>query len=318
MKNISFFIFIPAFCIIYIIGCAKVSNRINSDTSTIIESELLPDSTIESEEITEAPIPVLPDSFSSVKELKSYLNQIPDSALYSEGLIGEIAEYSLKYANKLLHNEYSRFIVVDKSRMKVVLFDKYGRMEKTYGMACAKNYGSKHKKADSRTPEGYFSVEGIYDSEDWLFTDDDGVTSPIKGQFGPKFIRLKIPITYQIGIHGTVAPWSIGARTSHGCIRITNENILELVKLVDPGMPVIIVPGRRDMSVNMEEGYDIDWIPTVKGAKPPKVNPVVKKTEKADTIIPQQHDSISQKPMEPELKQEEQDLSTEDSTEPTD
>ena len=68
-------------------------------------------------------------------------------------------------------------------------------------MACAKNYGTKHKKADSRTPEGFFEVEGIYNSTDWLYTDDDGVTSKKKGQFGPRFIRLKIPVTSQIGIH---------------------------------------------------------------------------------------------------------------------
>ena len=37
-----------------------------------------------------------------------------------------------------------------------------------------------------------------------------------KGQFGPRFIRLKIPGTTQIGIHGTCAPWSIGHRVRHG------------------------------------------------------------------------------------------------------
>ena len=42
------------------------------------------------------------------------------------------------------------------------------------------NFGTKHEKGDSRTPEGLFSVEGIYDSTDWLFTDDDGVTSKKK------------------------------------------------------------------------------------------------------------------------------------------
>ena len=129
-------------------------------------------------------------------------------------------------------------------------------------MACAKNYGSKHQKADSRTPEGFFSAQGVYDSTDWLFTDDNGVTSKKRGQFGPRFIRLRTPVTSQIGIHGTCAPWSIGARCSHGCIRITNEQIMELVEYVEVGMPIIVSPGLKDTKVNMAEGYDIPWIST--------------------------------------------------------
>ena len=88
----------------------------------------------------------------------------------------------MEYAEKLVNNTHDGFIIVDKSRMKVVLFDKYGREKLSYGMACAKNYGTKHKKADSRTPEGYFTASGIYDSTEWLFTDDNGKTSPKNGQ----------------------------------------------------------------------------------------------------------------------------------------
>ncbi len=186
---------------------------------------------------------------------------------YSKGIIPDVANECLEYATKLINNEFNRFIVVDKGRMEVLLYDKYGRMEKKYGMACAKNFGTKHHRGDSRTPEGFFTAEGIYDSTDWLFTDDDGVTSDKKGQFGPRFIRLKCPNTSQIGIHGTVAPWSIGHRVSHGCIRITNENILELVTLVEVGMPIIVSPGSRDMKVNRSEGYYIPSITTLPGRK---------------------------------------------------
>ncbi len=181
---------------------------------------------------------------------------------FQEGILPRMAKENLPFADKLLRNKYGRFIVVDKGKMKVQLYDKFGRKEIEYGMACGKNFGTKHEKADSRTPEGFFSVEGIYDSADWLFTDDDGVTSPKKGQFGPRFIRLKIPTTSQIGIHGTCAPWSIGARASHGCIRVTNENILKLVELVEVGMPVIVNPGSRDMRVNLEEGHEVPYITT--------------------------------------------------------
>lgn len=202
--------------------------------------------------------------FSGREEIEHYLKTSPDAKRFAGGILPVIAADAPEYADKLISQlaSYSKFIVVDKAGMKVILYDKYGHVLKSYGMACAKNYGTKHAKADSRTPEGFFSVQGKYDSTEWLYTDDDGNTSQVKGQFGPRFIRLKIPNTSQIGIHGTGAPWSIGHRTSHGCIRITNENILELYELVEKGMPVIVLPGKRDRAVNRSEGYYIPFFPT--------------------------------------------------------
>lgn len=199
-------------------------------------------------------------SFSTSQDALDYMNNSSNASKYSAGIFPIMAKENLPYLTKLLNSPYRRFLIVDKQSMKVVLFDKYGREELRYGIACARNYGTKHKKADSRTPEGFFSVEGIYDSTDWLFTDDNGHTSKVRGQFGPRFIRLKIPNTSQIGIHGTGAPWSIGNRVSHGCIRVTNENILNLVKKVDVGMPVIVSPSALDSKVNQNEGYNISYV----------------------------------------------------------
>lgn len=250
-------LFFFSFCLVS--GCGNknsiIDNSIHEDTLVVQEQE--PEPTGEMRKIL------------TVADARTFIDTSSNRQAYMNGIIPQMLEDAPEYAIKLLANTHDRFIVVDKYRMKVILFNKYGVEEESYGMACAKNFGTKHKKADSRTPEGFFSVQGVYDSTDWLFTDDDGVTSDKKGQFGPRFIRLNIPITYQIGIHGTCAPWSIGARTSHGCIRITNENILHLVELVDSGMPVIVTPGRRDMGVNREEGYRIPAISTIVGKKAP-------------------------------------------------
>ena len=43
-----------------------------------------------------------------------------------------------------------------------------------------------------------------------------------------------------IAIHGTNAPSLIGTRASNGCIRVTNENILRIMKLAPTGTPVEI------------------------------------------------------------------------------
>lgn len=243
------------FCVVsvFLNSCTKKSENTDIiDDSIVSDTVVLTDSVVKPEKVLL--------EFASADDAIKYMEQSEHADKYRSGILPSIAKENLKYATKLLNNDFDRFLVVDKSEMTIFLFDKYGRREKSYKMACAKKYGTKHKKADSRTPEGFFSVEGIYDSTDWLFTDDYGKTSKVKGQFGPRFIRIKNPVTTQIGIHGTCAPWSIGGRVSHGCIRITNEQIMELVKLVEPGMPVIINPGPKDVYVNESEGYNIPVI----------------------------------------------------------
>ncbi|MCM1319128.1 MAG: L,D-transpeptidase [Muribaculaceae bacterium] len=234
------------------------SNYTSADYSAGVQgATAVPDSMPEKMK-GDAPAPEEPKlSFASTQQALDYMNASPDAAKYAEGIIPRMAEDELSYATNLLNNKYDKFLIIDKEKMRVGLFDKYGREILSYGIACSRRYGTKHKKADNRTPEGFFSVEGIYDSTDWLFTNDNGYTSPAKGQFGPRFIRIKNPVSYQIGLHGTASPGSIGRRTSHGCIRVTNDNILELVKYVTPGMPVIISPSARDQQVNNNEGYHI-------------------------------------------------------------
>ena len=43
-----------------------------------------------------------------------------------------------------------------------------------------------------------------------------------------------------VGIHGTGQPWSIGTRASHGCIRMTVPDVVELYRRVPMGTPVFI------------------------------------------------------------------------------
>ena len=45
----------------------------------------------------------------------------------------------------------------------------------------------------------------------------------------------------QLGIHGTNQPSTIGTRVSHGCIRMSNENITRLSQVLPLGTPVQIV-----------------------------------------------------------------------------
>ena len=209
------------------------------------------------------------DSLASAETTLAFMKNSGHWDAYQSGIIPTIMEQNLDYARRLLRSPHAHFIIVDKQSMNVILYDKYGREEKCYLMACSKYYGTKHKRRDNRTPEGFFSAEGIYNSTDWLYTNDDGYTSPARGQFGPRFIRLKTPVTTQVGIHGPAARHSPGHRASHGCIRIQNEQILELVKYAKVGMPIIVNPSDRDRKVNESEGYSIPQLNIGKGTYTP-------------------------------------------------
>ena len=42
-------------------------------------------------------------------------------------------------------------------------------------------------------------------------------------------------------IHGTTEPWSIGQAVSNGCIRMTNDQIIDLYGRVLVGTPVMVL-----------------------------------------------------------------------------
>ena len=228
-------------------------------------------------------------------DLLEYMDTCADAPKYAQGILRRMAYDSPEYTRKLLNTTYSHFIIVDKQAMQLALFDRFGREELRYGIACGKNYGTKSRKGDCRTSEGFFSAEGIYDSTDWLYTDDNGRTSKKKGQFGPRFVRLLIPETRAIGIHGTCAPGSIGRRTSHGCVRVKNENILELVKHVTIGMPVIVSPSDKDMAVNSQEGRYVAQV---------TINPSSRRNKLAD-IGEKKHEDRMRRAEDEKKKEEE-------------
>lgn len=59
------------------------------------------------------------------------------------------------------------------------------------------------------------------------------------GGFGARWLGINVPWGIY-GIHGTNKPGSIGSRSSHGCIRMYNQHVTELYKMVKVGTPVFI------------------------------------------------------------------------------
>jgi lipoprotein-anchoring transpeptidase ErfK/SrfK len=104
-----------------------------------------------------------------------------------------------------------------------------------FPIAIGSNPDGRDKEAvgDCRTPEGEFEIVSIEESGDW---ERDGARV-----YGPYFLRIACPPWEGIGIHGTDEPETIGARATQGCIRMRNEDLLELVPLVGVGTKVVIL-----------------------------------------------------------------------------
>ncbi|WP_242603499.1 L,D-transpeptidase [Acetomicrobium hydrogeniformans] len=107
-------------------------------------------------------------------------------------------------------------------------------------VATGRNPGQKLKVGDMRTPEGVFYVKSIEDSSFWGSYVDKATKERIG--YGPYFIRLETGWK-GIGIHGTDDEHlhEIGTDASHGCIRMANDDLLEVVSMSMKGQKVVIL-----------------------------------------------------------------------------
>jgi len=126
-------------------------------------------------------------------------------------------------------------IIINKST-NTLYFYRVGELYKTYPVATGKE--------PQYTPEGSFKIANK--------VEDYG--DELKEQLGKCWMGLSVPyekdnradsddrapLGKKYGIHGTNEPDSIGRHVSGGCIRMNNEQAVELFTLVDVGTPVEI------------------------------------------------------------------------------
>ncbi|HUR80889.1 MAG TPA: L,D-transpeptidase family protein [Thermoanaerobaculia bacterium] len=98
-------------------------------------------------------------------------------------------------------------------------------------------------------PLGEWKINGValnptYNYNPDLFWDAEADEKKVKLAAGPNSPVGAVWIDLSkahYGIHGTPEPSTIGKTNSHGCIRLTNWDALELAKIVTPGMPAVLV-----------------------------------------------------------------------------
>jgi lipoprotein-anchoring transpeptidase ErfK/SrfK len=132
-------------------------------------------------------------------------------------------------------------IVVDQSDRAVIVQDAAGRMLARYPASM----GSEHDPL----PLGAWKITGatkeppVFHYNPDLFWDADPSHSKATIPAGPNnpvgLVWIDLSKEHY-GIHGTPRPENVGKTQSHGCIRLTNWDAVELGGLVKAGMPAVL------------------------------------------------------------------------------
>lgn len=131
------------------------------------------------------------------------------------------------------------YILVEKSKHLLSHY-RDGSLLRSYSVAVGMNPKDKERVGDNATPEGHFEINFIKDSSSWSHDFKDG-KGEIPKAYGPYFMALYtgkqrtfagIGTWTGIGIHGTHDPDSVGKDATEGCVRLRNEELLELHKEV--------------------------------------------------------------------------------------
>jgi lipoprotein-anchoring transpeptidase ErfK/SrfK len=135
-----------------------------------------------------------------------------------------------------LSKAYGTIVTIDRGNFKLRLF-KGLKLSKTYGVAVG--------MPAYPTPTGRYSIANKAVNPAWT-----APNSPWAGAYANETVAggsaenpLKarwMGIANGVGIHGTGAPGSIGSRASHGCIRMTVPDVVDLYPRVPVGTPVLI------------------------------------------------------------------------------
>jgi hypothetical protein len=141
-----------------------------------------------------------------------------------------------KVRTKELRRAYRTVITIDRSSFRLRLFKRL-RFAKGYGVAVG--------MPAYPTPTGLFSIQTKQVNPTWT-----APNSPWAGEMAGQQVAggaadnpLKarwMGVSGAVGIHGTGQPWTIGTQASHGCIRMTVPDVIDLFRRVSVGTPVLI------------------------------------------------------------------------------
>ena len=141
-----------------------------------------------------------------------------------------------KVRSKDLARRYGTVITISKSSFRLRLFKRL-RLSKSYGVAVG--------QPAYPTPSGLFSIANKAVNPAWTAPDSPWAgayrNETVPGGSAENPLKARwMGIVNGVGIHGTGIPGSIGTMASHGCIRMTVPDVIDLYPRVPVGTPVLI------------------------------------------------------------------------------
>jgi hypothetical protein len=135
----------------------------------------------------------------------------------------------------VLRHRYPSFITIDRAAFTLRLFS-HLRLARSYPIADG--------QLGLQTPAGLYHIQNKVVNPSWLVPFSSwtgslagrvippGPDDPLKARW--------LGIFNGAGIHGTDETWSIGHAVSHGCVRMTIPDVIDLYKRTNVGTPVYI------------------------------------------------------------------------------
>ncbi len=201
--------------------------------------------------------------------LVSFITIIPKVEVKSQTIedrpVNYITDFIIDYISiKYPALELENFIYVGVERQKLFLFIN-GQVERVYDVSTSKN-GAGTKSGSEQTPIGLHVIEGKYGEglpkggvlrgrkftgriaeiqTEPISSGSDDITSrviTIKGlEEGINKGGMNDSYKRKIYIHGTAEEGFIGTPASHGCVRMRNDDVIELFDIVEEGTNLIIL-----------------------------------------------------------------------------
>jgi lipoprotein-anchoring transpeptidase ErfK/SrfK len=167
--------------------------------------------------------------------VKAIQAAVADPAAARE-IAAPLKQLTPKIRTKELKKAYPSIITIDRDHFRLRLFKRL-KFVKGYGVAVG--------QPAYPTPTGQFAVQSKQVNPVWT-----APNSPWAGEMAGQSVGggaannpLKarwIGVAGSVGIHGTGEPWTIGTRASHGCIRMTVPDVIDLFGRISLGTPVLI------------------------------------------------------------------------------
>jgi L,D-transpeptidase ErfK/SrfK len=100
------------------------------------------------------------------------------------------------------------------------------------------------------TPTGRFQINEMVENPDFLAFDFNNPKGKDRGRIAPgannplglRWIGFAFAHGWQVGFHGTQKTEVLGQAVSHGCVRMSNPDVVAMFSKVKLGTPVIVEP----------------------------------------------------------------------------